>query len=65
MSVADKRLGDVDYRPLGAALKGHVGKPREAMIGRPPEPSGPRGTLSVIVAPLRRGLLARAPVIRR
>ena len=60
-----KRLGDVDYRLPGAALEDHVGKPREAMIGRPRWSSRLRGTPGIIAAPLNRRLLARAAVIRR
>ena len=59
------RLGDVDYRLPGAAHEDHVGKPREAMIGRSRWSSRLRGTPGIIAAPLYRRLLAQAAVIRR
>jgi hypothetical protein len=59
------RLGDVGYRLRGAALVDHVGKRREAMIGRSRWSSRLRGTPCIIAAPLYRRLLAQAAVIRR
>jgi hypothetical protein len=58
-------LGNVGYRLRSAALEDHVGKPREAMIGRSRLSSRLRGTSGIIAAPLYRRLLAQAAVIRR
>lgn len=60
-----ERPGDVDYRRVGAVLEHHVRKLREAMIRRTHWSSCSRGTPGIIAAPLIRGPLARAAVIRR
>jgi len=41
----------MDYRLPGAALEDHVGKPREAMIGRSRWSSRLRGTPGTIAVP--------------